>query len=264
MEWGELFKSYYFWFVLISLLCLLLERIWPWRQQPLLRNQWSQDIIWSIFNIFLFSLIFKEFLIKTDSNFNDLMNTFHLNSMKEMFKFHDNHLLIQIIIGLLIKDFIEWLIHNLLHRVPYLWRIHQLHHSIKIMDWIGNTRFHFLEIIVYKFLKYLPLIFLQFSFEALLIIDIFSTLIGHLNHSNLKITWGPLKYIFNSPAMHIWHHDKTNHYPKGQNFGIVFSIWDWIFQTAYMPSGQPNELGFAKEDKYPSDMLRRLLWPFYK
>lgn len=100
--------------------------------------------------------------------------------------------------------------------------------------------------------------------DALFVIAVFSTLIGHLNHSNLNISWGPLKYIFNSPAMHIWHHDKVNHFQFGQNFGIVFSIWDWIFKTAYFPTGQPQEIGFNGEENFPADIPRRFLWPIYK
>lgn len=243
---------------------MIAERVYPWRKQNLLRNQFYQDLFWAVFNIYLFSLIYAKILINVENISLPLFKILHFNAIEHFFDLINDNLYLQIIIGLFLKDFIEWLTHNLLHRVGFLWRIHQLHHSIKTMDWIGNTRFHFMEIFVYKFFKYLPLLLLNISFEALLIIDIFSTLIGHLNHSNLNISWGPLKYIFNSPAMHIWHHDKTNHFKNGQNFGIVFSIWDWLFKTAYMPAGQPNELGFIGEERYPTDIPHRMLWPFLK
>jgi len=51
--------------------------------------------------------------------------------------------------------------HNLLHRVPWLWTFHKVHHSITTMDWIGNWRFHWMEIVVYKTLQWLPLAWLK-------------------------------------------------------------------------------------------------------
>lgn len=107
----------------------------------------------------------------------------------------------------LLKDFLDWCVHNLLHRVPTLWEFHKLHHSIVDMDWIGNFRFHWLEIVVYQGLTYFPLVILGVDPTVILLVAIASTLIGHLNHSNLDLTWGPLRYVFNSPRrMHIWHH----------------------------------------------------------
>ncbi|MEZ4765120.1 MAG: sterol desaturase family protein [Calditrichia bacterium] len=48
----------------------------------------------------------------------------------------------QFIIFFILKDFIEWNIHRMLHTIPWLWEFHKLHHSIEEMDWIGNFRFH--------------------------------------------------------------------------------------------------------------------------
>jgi sterol desaturase/sphingolipid hydroxylase (fatty acid hydroxylase superfamily) len=51
----------------------------------------------------------------------------------------------------------------------------------------------------------------------------------------------------------------------GQNFGVVFSFWDWIFGTAYMPAeGQPARLGFYRMEEFPEGLLARLLYPFWK
>mgnify|MGYP001273654428 CR=1 FL=1 len=49
-----------------------------------------------------------------------------------------------------------------------------------------------------------------------------TVLIGHLNHSNISLDYGLLKYVLNNPKMHIWHHakDLPNRYSSGVNFGI--------------------------------------------
>ena len=166
-----------------------------------------------------------------------------------------------------VKDFIEWNIHRLLHLTPWLWEFHKLHHSIEELDWIGNFRFHWGEVVVYKTLSYLPLVILGVDGTVILLMAIVSTLMQDLNHSNLRIDWGPLRYLFNSAKMHVWHHDIIQHGRGGQNFGIVLSVWDWIFGTAYWPADQeqPEQLGFeGMEETYPRSAMARFVYPFVK
>ena len=67
---------------------------------------------------------------------------------------------VQFVVFFILADFLEWCVHNLLHRISWMWEFHKLHHSITIMDWIGNFRFHWMEILIYRTFKYLPLIIL--------------------------------------------------------------------------------------------------------
>ena len=127
-----------------------------------------------------------------------------------------------------------------------------------------------MEIVVYKTLTYFPLVALGVNGTVILWIAIVTTVIGDLNHSNLNITWGPLRYIINSPRMHVWHHMYA--FPEGRergvNFGVVLSVWDWLFGTVYWPSPeqvreqQPDKLGFPDMDEYPRSFLGRLIYPF--
>ena len=96
------------------------------------------------------------------------------------------------------------------------------------------------------------------------IVHFISITIGHLNHANVNWTYGPLKYVFNNPVMHLWHHVKA--LPKGQmpgvNFGISLSIWDYIFKTNYISDTQNGEieLGFDDMDEFPEDLLGQLTY----
>ena len=66
---------------------------------------------------------------------------------------------------------------------------------------------------------------------------------------------GPfMKVIFNSPEMHIWHH--SYHLPEdryyGINFGLTLAIWDYLFDTAYVPhNGRDIKLGFPGVEQFP-------------
>jgi sterol desaturase/sphingolipid hydroxylase (fatty acid hydroxylase superfamily) len=162
-------------------------------------------------------------------------------------------------------DFSHWLIHNALHRVPLLWRFHQVHHSIEEMDWIGNWRFHWAEVVFYRSLLYVPAAFFGFSGFVMFWYGVLNTLIGHFAHSNLRFHIGPLKYVFNSPEMHIWHHAHPESGPIDRNFGITLSIWDWFFGTAHLPAAKnPARLGFAGIESYPRNIFGQWLAPFVR
>jgi len=73
---------------------------------------------------------------------------------------------------------------------------------------------------------------------------------------------GPImKYIFNSPEMHIWHHSyelpKERRY--GVNFGLTLSLWDYVFGTAYIPhNGREIKLGFPGVEEFPDTFGKQI------
>ena len=168
----------------------------------------------------------------------------------------------QLLLAFVCTDFLQWCIHNLLHRVPVLWRFHRVHHSIRDMDFWGNFRFHIGEIIVYKSLQYIPLALLGFDGSVLFVLAIVGTAIGHFNHANVRIRTGWLRYVFNSPEMHIWHHVHADHGPINVNFAIGLAMWDWLFGTAYLPTTRPAVLGFPGVERFPTDVVRQTAAPF--
>jgi sterol desaturase/sphingolipid hydroxylase (fatty acid hydroxylase superfamily) len=258
------YLQYYFWLILVSATCFALERAAPWRRsQRMLRRGIGQDLVWLIFNGHYLGLLLALGTGRVVEAFNDLLSRAGLPVPGTLALLADAPLWLQFVVFLLLKDFVEWNIHRLLHNVPWLWEFHKLHHSIEELDWIGNFRFHWFEIIVYKTLSYVPLIVLGVDSRVLLIIAILWTLMLDLNHSNLSFSWGPLRYVLNSSRMHVWHHDVKNHGRGGQNFGQVLSVWDWIFGTAYWPQDRemPERLGFEGMEEYPRGLLGRFFWP---
>ncbi|MCP4655746.1 MAG: sterol desaturase family protein [bacterium] len=257
--------GYFFWLLVVSLFCFLLERIVPWRRgQRALREQLGQDLFWLIWNGHFLGLLLAYAAAWVLGRINRMFDLGDLPAPEALRLLTDSPLWLQFIIFFVLKDFLEWCVHNLLHRVRWLWQFHKLHHSIETMDWIGSFRFHWMEVIVYKSIKYFPLVILGIDGRVILSIAVLSTLVGHLNHSNVNISWGIFRYVLNSPRMHIWHHDVVLHQRSGQNFAVVFSLWDWIFGTASMPDGQPEKLGFEQLAAYPGGLLPRLVYPFWK
>jgi sterol desaturase/sphingolipid hydroxylase (fatty acid hydroxylase superfamily) len=259
--------SYFYWLIGLSLAVWILEIIVPWRkQQGKIRKDFWLDGFYMFFNFFLFSLVgYNAISNVAVEAFNDFLGLFGITNMAAI------HIAtlpgwVQLLILFILADFIQWNTHRLLHRAPWLWEFHKLHHSVKEMGFAAHLRFHWMETIIYKTIQYVPLSMIGMSINDFFIIHIIAVLIGHLNHSNLNITYGPLKYVFNNPVMHIWHHAKE--LPKnsyGVNFGISLSIWDYLFNTAYMPgSGRDIELGFPGDEKYPEDFMRQVTYPLSK
>lgn len=261
-HWG----NYFYWLLGISLAVYLLELAFPWRKnQPRIREDFWLDAFYMFFNFFLFSLAgyaaVSNLAVKA---FNDFLawafgirNLVALNVAMLPYA-------VQLLILFIFRDFVQWNVHRLLHRSPWLWEFHKVHHSVRQMGFAAHLRYHFMETIVYRTIEYIPLAMIGFGIQDFILVHLFTLTIGHLNHANLYLPLGPLKYIFNNPQMHIWHHAKE--LPEGSfgvNYGLTLSLWDYLFGTAWMPqNGRDIPLGFPGVDRYPHGFFSQMARPF--
>lgn len=254
------YQNYFYWLILVSLFFFGLEIAKPWRKnQPKFRKDFWLDFFYMFFNFFLFWLViynaYSKIVVHALNDGIIALTGFDLQKSNPLNNFPYWSILL---IGFLVRDFTQWWTHRLLHRVPKLWEFHKVHHSVKEMGFAAHLRYHWMETVVYRAIEYLPLALLGIGLYDFFIIHIFTLAWGHFNHSNIKVNLGPLKYIFNNPQMHIWHHAKDipESHPYGINFGITLSIWDYIFGTNHIPhSGRDIELGFPGDETFPEDFV---------
>ena len=174
----------------------------------------------------------------------------------------------ELLLFFIVLDFVQWFTHVCLHRFQVLWRFHQVHHSVKEMGFAAHLRYHWMENILYKPLKTFGVMLLGgFEPEQAYLVHFAAIAIGHFNHANIKLTWGPLKYIFNNPVMHLYHHAYA--LPKGKqygvNFGISLSLWDYIFRTDYIPEDSGKlPLGYPGDGTMPKSFWGQLVHGFGK
>ena len=252
--------------LVISLGVAVAEMLWPWRkEQERLRAFLCSDVLHLVFNGHFLGLILFGLFTRFLGPYAERLESSAGGSSLFFNAAADWPLWIQIPVALIAIDFVQWGVHNLLHRVPFLWPFHKTHHSIVDgeMDWICSFRFQWTEVVVYKSILYFPLAFFGFSSEAVFVHAVFGTLIGHLNHANLNLDYGPLKYVLNNPKMHIWHHDYDGDMKTTVNFGIIFSTWDFIFGTAKISDAPPAHLGFKGVETFPRDFFRQMAWPIH-
>ncbi len=258
--------NYFYWLVGLSLAIWLLEIVFPWRKdQPVFRQDFFVDLFYLFFNFFLFSLIGYNALSNVGVQaFNDLLGLFGIQNLVAI-QIQLWPVWAQLLTLFLVRDFVQWNIHWLLHRVPWMWEYHKVHHSVEQMGFAAHLRYHWMETIIYRTLEYIPLAMIGFGIQDFFIVHVFTLAIGHLNHANINLPLGPLRFLVNSPQMHLWHHvEKLPHdHPQGINYGITLSVWDYLFRTAYQPyNGSHLKLGFPNLAQFPHKLVDQLLYPW--
>lgn len=256
----------YFWgLVLISLLVWLLEIRFPWRkEQRIFRKDFWLDAFYMFFNFVLFAIAISGFYKMLEVAFGDFGVTAKSIALIDLSNWSP---WLQLLVFFVVLDFVQWFTHILLHRFPFLWNFHKVHHSVKEMGFAAHLRYHWMENILYKPLKTFGVMILGgFEPEQAYIVHFLAITIGHLNHANIKLTWGPLKYVLNNPVMHLYHH--AYQLPEGTygvNFGISLSIWDYLFKTNYIPDDTGTiQLGFKGDESFPKDFVRQNIYGFYR
>ena len=258
----------YFWgLIVISLIVFVLEVVFPWRkEQKILRKDFWLDGFYMFFNFFIFSIFISGFY-KCISKFSGDILGIKMTSLSvlDLSSFSP---IVQLLIFFVVLDFVQWFTHTLLHRYDFLWKFHKVHHSVKQMGFAAHLRYHWMENILYKPLKVLALMLLGgVQPEQAFVVHFLAIAIGHLNHANIKLDYGPLKYIFNNPIMHLYHHAHTlpESFKNGANFAISLSVWDYIFRTNYVPKPDKNlRLGYSDDANMPQNFWGQLRYGFRK
>lgn len=259
------YNNYFWGLIAISLFVWALEMLFPWRKsQSIFRKDFWLDGFYMFFNFFIFSIAISGFYKILQLGFGDLGIT---DKSLALIDPSGWPVPLQLLVFFIILDFVQWVTHILLHKFPFLWKFHKVHHSVKEMGFAAHLRYHWMENVFYKPLKTFGVMILGgFEPEQAYIVHFLAIAIGHINHSNIKITWGPLKYLINNPVMHLYHHSYT--LPEGRygvNFGISLSLWDYIFKTNYIPEDSGTiPLGFPGDENFPNDFVGQNTYGFKK
>ncbi len=260
------YNNYFYGLIAISLAVWALELAFPWRKnQKMFRKDFWLDGFYMFFNFFIFSIAIAGIYALIGTGLGSVGLT---TSSLALFNIASWPMWSQLLVFFIVLDFVQWVTHVALHRFEWMWRFHQVHHSVEEMGFAAHLRYHWMENILYKPLKTLGVMLIGgFEPEQAYIVHFIAISIGHLNHSNLHITWGPLKYIFNNPVMHLWHHvyDLPKGFKHGINYGISLSLWDYIFGTASIPKDDAHiKLGYPGVEHMPQSFVGQLFYGFGK
>jgi sterol desaturase/sphingolipid hydroxylase (fatty acid hydroxylase superfamily) len=171
--------------------------------------------------------------------------------------------LLQFSEALLIASIGGYVGHRLTHEVPLLWKFHRVHHSIEKMDWLAAPRLHPIDSIFTRAVAVLPLVALGFTKATFGAYLVFLTLQAIFVHSNVRLKFGPLRWVFGTPEWHHWHH-AADAAAYNKNFSAELPWLDVLFGTAYMPKGvRPTAFGLqATEAPVPLGWWAHMKHPF--
>lgn len=162
--------------------------------------------------------------------------------------------------ALLVTSIAGYWAHRATHRVPLLWRFHKVHHSIREMDWLAAARLHPVDQAFTRSCVVIPLYVLGFSRATFGAFLVFTTLQALFVHANVRLTFGPLRYVIATPEFHHWHHGNVEA-AYDTNFAGEFPFVDKLFGTLHLPKDEwPARYGV--DDDLPAGYLRQLAWPF--
>jgi len=150
----------------------------------------------------------------------------------------------QFIITLITLDLITYFMHIAYHKIPFMWKLHKLHHSDPSMNVTTAFRFHIGELALSMFIKSIVIILLGIRLEHFLLYETIFLANVMFHHSNLSI--GKLDKIyrisFTSPDMHKVHHSNIQ-IETDSNYTSLLSVWDRIFKTYRRKN--PNKVIFG-------------------
>jgi len=166
---------------------------------------------------------------------------------------------VQIVAGFAITTVGGYAGHRAAHEVPALWRFHRVHHSVRDMDWLAANHLHPLDETIGRSAAVLPLYALGFGRVSLGAFVILITVQAIFIHANVRMNFGPVRWLIATPQFHHWHHARE---PRAYNTNYAgeFPILDALFGTLYLPADRwPAQYGIDESE--PVGYLRQLAWP---
>lgn len=173
-------------------------------------------------------------------------------------------------------DFSRFFVHRLMHKIPFLWAFHQVHHSAETMTPFTIFRTHPIEGVIFILRTSIVqgvvisvFIFLFGSkvdlvtvFGASAGVVIFHSLGSNLRHSHIKIRYPKIiERIFISPGQHQIHHStEKKHFDK--NFGVAFAIWDLMFGSLAFSEKASHKFGLRTKFGSKHSMMHLYVEPF--
>jgi len=248
------------WFLLdlflMALIYVPIERIWPYYpEQGTFRPQWTLDVVYFLSTHLPIQIL--SFLVLLPAT--KATEYFAVPALAHAIA--SLPFVVQFFLAVVVADVAEWTIHYALHKVPFLWRFHSIHHSSEALDWIAGSRSHFVDDTLVRGFILVPMM-LGFSQTIILVYLVFVTLHATWTHCNTRLNVKWLEPFLVMPRYHHWHHTSQKE-SIDKNFAIHFPWIDRLFGTYYYPAHWPEKYGLD-EELIPDGFIRQTYQPFFK
>lgn len=241
--------------LLTAVIFIPLERLLALRtEQRTFRRGWLNDLIYLLVNGQLIGLALGTLTVGIILVANTLMPSGVQSAVSSQPYW------LQFIEVLVLSDLGFYFAHRAFHEIPWLWKFHAIHHSIEELDWLAGARVHPIDQILTKGCSFLPVFSLGFSEPVIAASIIFYGWQSVFLHANLRIKFGPLRWLLASPEFHHWHHSKERE-ARDKNFAGQLPLLDLVFGTHHFPIDRmPEKYGI--DEPLPATYLAQLAHPF--
>jgi sterol desaturase/sphingolipid hydroxylase (fatty acid hydroxylase superfamily) len=239
--------------VVLAVIFIPLERLFALRPRRILRAGWRTDLVHYVVNGAALKVGIVVAVVVVGTGF----RAFVAPPVRAAIAASPGWA--QIVAALAIATVGGYAGHRAAHEVPLLWRFHRVHHSVREMDWLAASHLHPLDQIFIRSCAVLPLYALGFGRISLGAFVVLTTLQAIFIHANVRLTFGPLRWVIATPQFHHWHHARE---PRAynSNYAGEFPAVDALFGTLYLPAhGWPAQYGIDNGE--PVGYLRQLVWP---
>lgn len=164
----------------------------------------------------------------------------------------------RIVLALFVVDFVVYWIHRSQHTFELMWRTHAWHHSIEHMYWFAGFRTSFLHSLLNNIpVVLIPVVLLRLSPVEVGIGYSIGAVIQFVEHTNCRLSFGPLNWLLVTPDYHRIHHAASIH--RGRNLAGTFRIWDRMFGTYVDPAAVPASYALGLDEKVEPSRIPRML-----
>ncbi len=241
--------------ILTGIVFIPIERLLGNREQPIFRFEWREDLLY-----FLISTLFVQVL-----TFITMLPATTILHNTDWAGFRhavgSQWVLVQFLEITLLTDLVQYWVHRVFHRVPWLWKFHAVHHSAQVMDWLASSRMHVVEIVFLRGMTVIPMYVLGFREPALYLYLVFVFFLSAMVHSNVRIKFHFLDRVLVTPRFHHWHHGIEQE-AIDVNFAVHYPFLDRLFGTYHLPADGRWPTGYGINHPLPKGFHRQFLYPF--
>jgi sterol desaturase/sphingolipid hydroxylase (fatty acid hydroxylase superfamily) len=168
------------------------------------------------------------------------------------------------IFSFLLIDLAQYINHRVHHKIPFLWKLHRLHHSEKDVNALTSFLHNPLEILSGFFIVVTIFFIFDIPIPVIIAYTLISSVQSAFTHLNILIPEKIdkyLRFIIITPNVHRIHHSKDMKLGNS-NFGQIFIFWDLIFRTFIDKSNKmihQIEFGIQKNESPENNSLFSLL-----
>jgi sterol desaturase/sphingolipid hydroxylase (fatty acid hydroxylase superfamily) len=206
---------------------LVVERIWPAQQRPLVARGHRHDLLLTVMNALLVAPLVTALTLSFVAVVRTGLPWIVLPKFGTLPRWGAIAVIVIAIDGL------NWFVHLANHRVRVLWRFHELHHSQEDMSVLTVFRTHPLIHVSYLLALIPGVVLLANGAVTITVLVIYGGIVAFA-HSNTRLSFGPLGRVFVSPNYHRIHHQLDG--PQDVNLGFALTIWDQLFHRAVFPT----------------------------